>query len=56
MGSVPIEVIILGVAVAIALLVVWRRDRSGALDDVGPMPGIGKSDKGPRDGPGMRDG
>jgi hypothetical protein len=40
---------LLALAVVIALIVAWRRDRSGALDDVGPMPGIGKSDKGPPD-------
>ena len=37
--------IVLALAVLVALIVAWRRDRSGALDDVGPMPGIGKSDK-----------
>lgn len=44
----------LGVAVAIALIKMARDDRSGALDDVGPMPGLGRSDKGDRETHGHR--
>ena len=42
--------IVMGVLVVIALIVEWRRDRSGALDDPGGMMGIGKTGRGPRDG------
>ncbi len=38
--------IVLAVLVLIALVVAWRNDRSGALDDPGGMPGIGKSGRG----------
>ena len=48
MGN-TIILVVIGVLVVIALIVEWRRDRSGALDDPGGMMGIGKTGRGTRD-------
>jgi len=49
-----VVLVVLGLLVVIALVKTVRDDRSGGLDDVGPMPGIGRSDKGDRSTHGHR--